>query len=850
MKKLPYLTAISLFPIVFSGSASFSGAASAAEAVAAPAPAASADQKANQSPPLAGEDEQAQEDAARQAGQIVVVADRIQGQVDAPEKPIQTLGEAEIAALGATSIADLLAAIAPQTGSGRGRGGGMPVMLLNGQRISSFREMRNIPPEAIKKVEILPEEVALRYGYAANQRVVNLILKSHFSARTLEVEYGAPDRGGSSTSQVQATLFSVNGQKRLNLNGERNRTTALTEAERGVKQALSSLRAVSTDPDPAAARTLIPESTNATLNATWSTGFGPKGLDGALTLNGTVSRADSHSLSGLNTVVLTNPSGSASAIRTFGDPLRRDNSTVTVQGGATLNKQFGNWRFTATLDAGHITSDTRIDRRADPNSLTAITAAAAAGTLALNGLLPRIAATGSDRAYSVNDSAATLLTLVGRPFRLPAGDAAMTLRAGYAYTGIASDDTRSVAGHTALRRNDLSAGINLGLPITSARDNVLGAIGTISLNLSAGIDHLSDFGSVIDWSAGLNWRVTEKLSLSASWLVNEQAPDLGSLGNPQAVSFNVPIYDFTRNETALVTVTSGGNPALLKQRDRDLKLGLNWDLPIMKNSSLIVEYFRNNSTNVTASFPVLTPDIEAAFAGRVTRDGSGRLIALDRRPVTFASEKSSRLRWGVNLGGNLGKQSAMQQAMQSQMGRGGGGRGGGGGGGGPPMGGFGGPPGGAGRWSLALYDTVQFNNRVQIASGGPVLDLLNGDALTGGGVARHSLEMEGGAFYKGVGLRLNGTWASPTRITGTTSNLRFGSVTRINLRFFMDLGQQKWLAKKSPLLKNARFQLKVDNLFDSRQKVTDQNGVVPISYQPDILDPVGRFIGFELRKQF
>ena len=170
------------------------------------------------------------------------------------------------------------------------------------------------------------------------------------------------------------------------------------------------------------------------------------------------------------------------------------------------------------------------------------------------------------------------------------------------------------------------------------------------------------------------------------------------------------------------------------------------------------------------------------------------------------------------------------------------------------MGGFGGPPGGGGRWSLSVYDTVQFTNRVQIAAGGPVLDLLNGDALTGGGVARHSLEMEGGAFYKGVGLRLSGNWSSPTRINGTgapgSTNLRFGSVTKINLRLFVDLAQQKWLAKRSPFLKNARVQFKIDNLFDSRQRVTDQNGVVPISYQPDILDPVGRFIGFELRKQF
>ncbi len=817
----------------------------------APAPGASPATPGNE------DDTAAIENEAKSLGQIVVIADRVKGQVDAPEKPIQTLSEADITALGATSISDLLAAIAPQTGSGRGRGSGGPVMLLNGQRISNFREMRNIPPEAIKRVEILPEEVALRYGFSANQRVVNLILKDHFSAKTIELEHNQPERGGSQVNNAEATLFATDGPKRLNLHAERNHTTMLTESERNVLQATSGLLTVSTDPDPAAARTLIPESTSATLDGTWSTGFGPKGLAGSLAINGTVSRSDSHSFSGLNSVVLTAPGvGGISAYRIFGDPLRRDNQTVTIQGGATFNWQFGDWRFTGTLDGGHITSDTRIDRRSETKPLTD---AVAAGMLGITGTLPRLAGAGADRAYTVNDSATSMLTLAGRPFQLPAGPVATTFRAGYSFTGIASDDTRSLVGHAVLHRQNASVGINVGLPLTSRRDNVMGAIGTISLNFSAGIDQLSDFGSVVDWSAGLNWGVTDKLSLQASWLVNEQAPDLGSLGNPQSVSLNVPVYDFARGETALVTVTSGGNRALLKERDRDLKLGLNWQIPLISNSNLIVEYFRNNSDNVTASFPVLTPDIEAAFPGRVTRDASGRLIALDRRPVTFANQKASRLRWGLNIGGTLGKASPADAAMQGRGPRGGG-MGGppmGGprmGGGGPPMMMMGGMGGGQGRWSLSAYHTIQFSNRVLIAPGGPVLDLLNGDALTGGGVARHSVELEGGAFYKGIGLRMSGSVTGASKIDGTgapgSSNLRFGSLAKLNLRLFVDLGQQKWIARKSKALKNARMQLRIDNILDAKQKVTDQNGLVPISYQPDILDPNGRFLGIELRKQF
>ena len=74
----------------------------------------------------------------------------------------------------------MLEALAPQIGSAQGRGGGAPDPALNGQRISGFRELRDIPTEAISRVEILPEEVALKYGYRADQKVVNIVLRQRF----------------------------------------------------------------------------------------------------------------------------------------------------------------------------------------------------------------------------------------------------------------------------------------------------------------------------------------------------------------------------------------------------------------------------------------------------------------------------------------------------------------------------------------------------------------------------------------------------------------------------------------------------------------------------------------------
>ena len=736
--------------------------------------------------------------------EILVIATRLRGQLDVPQMPVATLNEAEIASYGAASIADLLTALAPQTGSGRGRGSGSPVVLINGQRVASFRELRNFPSEAIRKVEVLPEEVALRFGYPPNQRVVNFILKDNFTSKTLEAEFRQPWAGGSSTTKFEGSMLRINGPNRLNLTATTSDTTPLAESERSIRPTVP---VVPGQLDPAPFRTLIADSRDLALNATWTKGLGSGGLDGQLSLNAAVSRADSRSLSGLDP---------------FDEPLARANKTTSLQGGAGFNKRLGEWQLSATVDGNHSDSETRIDRRDG---------------------------SGFDTASARNDSLTGLVTLIGRPVRLPAGEASVTFKAGYAYSGLESDDTRSAAGVTNLSRSDLSAGLNLGLPLTNRREGVLGGVGDVSLNFSAGLNRLSDFGTLKDWSAGISWAPTQTLGLQFSYLVNEAAPGLSDLAGPVTVTFNVPTYDFSRGETVLATISGGGNRALRRETQRDLKIAGNWQLPFLLNSNLLIEYFRNRSKDVTASFPLLTPAIEAAFPGRVTRDSSGRLVAIDRRPVTLAQQNGSRLRWGLNLSGTIGKAPPGGGITGGERL---GGRSGGGGMGG--MRGMLGGPGGQGRWNVSLYHTYRLSEQVLVAQGGPSLDLLNGDALSGGGVARHALELESGTFYKGMGVRLVGRYNAPTTVNGSglpgSSDLRFSGLFGFDLRVFADLGQREVLTKLSPFFKGARLSFRIDNVFDARQKITDGSGAVPLSYQRDYVDPRGRVIEVELRKMF
>ncbi|HBK14096.1 MAG TPA: hypothetical protein DDZ54_00525, partial [Erythrobacter sp.] len=173
--------------------------------------------------------------------------------------------------------------------------------------------------------------------------------------------------------------------------------------------------------------------------------------------------------------------------------------------------------------------------------------------------------------------------------------------------------------------------------------------------------------------------------------------------------------------------------------------------------------------------------------------------------------------------------------------RGGGGRGRGGGGG------SGGPGGGQGRWNLSVYHTIELENYAVIANGIPQLDLLGGDALSGSGVNRHNVTMEGGLFHNGLGARLSANYASGSQV----DNLSFHDLATFDLRLFMNLEQQQWLAGDNPgFLKGARLSLRVDNLFDAQQRVTDETGTVPLSYQPWLVDPLGRTFEIEFRKVF
>lgn len=785
--------------------------ASAQEAPApAPAPGSTVDTAPASEQEMVLDDEAAEEEEA-----IVITGQRERGAVIGDIPPENQLSARDIRAYGASSVTELLADLAPQTGSARGRGGGQPVVLLNGRRISGFREVRDLPPEAIFRVDILPEEVALKYGYRADQRVVNIVLRPRFRSITARAEGELATEGGRLGSELDVTRLLLQENGRITLNAHVERSGALTEAERDI-------RLEDEAADERGFRTLIGAREQYRLGGTANrTILG----DVSATLDGRLERAEGESLFGADLSGL--------------DPLRRNTTTDTGRLGFALNGNRGRWRWSA--DGGYeITRTlTRSDRDEEP-------------------VEP------GDRARTLNRFGELTLVANGPLAELPAGRSNVTVRL--------SGDTRDLNSETRrgliqidreLSRNRAGAAVNVDLPIAK-RNGPLAALGNLNLNANAEVERLSDFGKLTTVGGGFVWSPVQRLNLIASVTREEGAPGLTQLGDPVLETPGTRIFDFTSGQTVEILAVTGGNPGLLADKRTVWKLGGTWQPWTETDLDLRFDYTRSRLEDPVSSFPGVTAAIEAAFPDRFTRDAAGQLVRVDLRPLNFDSADRDTFRWGFNYQKQL-RSARPTQAQREQLraraglppraprpegaapAEGAGERRVAGGG----FGRFGGGGRQGGRLQLSVFHTLTLKDEVRIGPGLPVLDYLDGEALdSGGGRPRHLVEAEGGYFNNGLGGRLSATWRSGTEVDGNAGDLRFSPITRVNLRLFANLGERFDLVSKHPWLRGSQVRFSVENLFNTRPKVRDTVGATPLNYQSDLLDPLGRTVSISIRKLF
>jgi hypothetical protein len=701
---------------------------------------------------------------------IVVTAQRPVGAAIGNPEPERQLDEADIATYGADNVRELVDALSLEA-RGSSVSGGPTVVLLNGRRIASFSEIGDIPPEAVLRVDILSEEVGRRYGYPVSSKVLNIVLRPNYSTRVADVAYSQATAGGRSSPEGNFTIARNGSGLRWNLNFAAAHNEPLLESERDIRGGFGDFRS------------LLP------------------GLD-RFSINGTAAKDQATGISYTanaraevrRTLDLTGPSSIA------GRTLRRERNDLSARLGGSARGEASGWQWQVTSDAQFVASKTRGERASAPAYLADVERI----EFNLEGLANRTIA------------------------QLPAGEAGLSLRMAFGQSSLRSRSSLSPASKVELDRSRGTAFAGLDLPLSSRRQGRRG-VGDLTLGLTAEAFFDDFHNALFRLDSSLNWSPVPPLTIGLGFNYEEDAPTLEDLGNPVVMLDNVTLFDFTRGETAVVRLRTGGNPSLGTTGRETLRAGLTWR-PV-RGLNLSATWTRTRAAGLAGPFPAITREVEQAFPARFVRDASGRLVEVDQTPVEFRREARDQFRWGFNWNQAIVRRapasadvSATAMEMAAAQVRNGG-------------------------LNVSIFHTVRLRDDLLVREGLPRLDFLKGSvAGIGGGRARHLVEVQATLNVGGFGAQLNGSILGGSRVTATSGQvLRFSPVSRFDLRLFADLGQmmprQRWAT-------GTRVSLQFGNLLDSRVRVRTAAGTVPEAFQSAYLEPLGRTIRFGVRRVF
>ncbi|HVJ03529.1 MAG TPA: TonB-dependent receptor [Sphingomonas sp.] len=802
---------------------------------------------------------------------IIVIGKR--GSAVTDVAPIAELDADAVAATGAATVPELLQAI---RGTTQGADGSDPIFLLNAQRVSGFAEIGTLPPEAIEKVEVLPEQAALKFGFPPTRRVVNFITRRRFRQIEARASAGTTTRRGSATEKANLGMTRLRDGARLTIGLEYRHTDPLLQSERSlapdpgvpfdaignitapgggeIDPALSAAagRPVTIAPvpenpadrgvlagfvaaadrprlfDPGPFRTLMPGNDAIKVETVVADRIGET-LSGSVSLSAEQSR--DRTLGGPATARLLVPD--TNGFSPFSRPvllnrylteapvLRGNKTETSLHAGFMLRGAIAGWRWDLTGALDQKQTDARTELGISPDAANRAIAAGADPFSPLDPslLLARLV----DRTRLRVRTAEVKAVITNTPIRLPAGGVVVTATAEAGRTAAASSSVGPNPSDLRMGRARAEAGIALEAPLASRRQRVLGFIGELSVNASVNAREVGGFGALHDTTYGLSWGPLKDVQLLATVKHSAAAPDMTQQSTPVTRVPNVPVFDFGNGRTELVTVIQGGNPDLAAERRtiRSLTLSLT-PLPEMR---LAVTYEAATIRGQTGTVYAITPQTGALLPDLFIRDSAGRLTSVTYQPINFAVQRQRTLNLTVSAYGKFGKTP-------------------------PPP-----PPGtkGAGPAQASYYagigPSIRFSDRLQLRPGTPELDLLRGDTVRGWGVPRAYGYAYAGVNYLGHGLKFDAWYQSPNRVRSPdpAGDLRFSSIFKLNMGAYVALGS---LLKQEEWARRLRLGLDISNLTDAHQHVRDRHGVLPNRFQPDYLDPVGRTATLTLRKLF
>ena len=703
-----------------------------------------------------------------------IIVETPRGRASGGIHPLLEISPAELDSYGVDTLSDLVDALRPLTRSSRSDQ--MAVVLINGH-LAGQTEFDNLPREAVERVDVLPESVALQYGFSENQRVLNFILREHYRAVPTRATDSGATEGGDHALSTDASLVRLDDEARVTVLANYSDTAWLRDSDRNIES-----------PD-SYYRTLQPDKTDAKIAATLSHAI----VGVSSSLEASFETTSAKSLQGYVA------SGAGDAAGAYSGALEQASPTRTSRVAGQLTGQIHNFVWGATAYYSHMETKSSSDTGVDDS-----------GKL----LVDRTAAS-----FNVGN---LQLSLSGPLASLPAGLLIANFKFAYQYQGF---DTRNAYPGSALQTGNLvrsvrSGNFNASIPIASRDRGVLPVLGELSGTLNATLDNVSDFGTLVSMSVGVDWTPVHKLHLSGIYTEHRIAPTVQQLKAPPVFTPNVEVFDYIAGETAYVTQITGGDGDLRSANNKVASSGISLG-PFLGKTVFSAHYEKSWILDAIGSLPPTTPQVELAFPDRFVRDAGGNLVEIDNRSVNLTREVIEDIKWGFNVWVPLGA-SAPRVTPN--------------------------------RIEFSLFDTWYLHDVALIRAGVPVLDFLNGaPSDVAGGQPRHKVELRALVYDGGVGTVVNAAWRDSTEVgsgdTATPNLIAFCALATVDLRLFADF-ERVALTKNRRWSKGARLSLAVTNLFDRRQTVHDTTGVTPAAFAPGFLDPPGRTLALTVRKVF
>jgi len=188
-------------------------------------------------------------------------------------------------------------------------------------------------------------------------------------------------------------------------------------------------------------------------------------------------------------------------------------------------------------------------------------------------------------------------------------------------------------------RNVRALFTELRAPLYATADGRGGRREVLALQGAARYDDYSDFGSKTTGQVGLELRPTERLLLRGTHATAFKPPTLFELGSPTTTSTTLVNDPKNGGASVLAQSIRGGNLNLHPTTSTSSTLGFVWSPERIRGLDVSMTRWWSRIENAIAqpASSQFVVDNESSFPGRVIRNGSGQIVAIDGTFINFGT---------------------------------------------------------------------------------------------------------------------------------------------------------------------------------------------------------------------